>query len=111
MRSCDRGHLTGSTTRDSPSQELAMGTRPAPGNRADADIIAELRARLAREAWTGNRGIRIDVREGTISLVGVVNSETEKAALATMAREVEGCKGIENHLLVKSKSRDYGVAY
>jgi osmotically-inducible protein OsmY len=45
-----------------------------------------------------------------IALVGVVNSETEKAGLAAMAREIDGCRGVENHLLVRSKKRDFGVA-
>ena len=89
----------------------ATETKSAVENRADAELIAEMKARLTRETWVSNRGIWVDARHGTISLVGVVNSETEKAVLATMAREIDGCKEVENHLLVKSKSRDYGIAY
>ena len=81
----------------------AVETRPAAEIRSDADILAEMKAQLAQEVWVSSRGIWVDVRDGTIALVGVVNSETEKAALATMARGVDGCKGVENHLLVKSK--------
>jgi len=85
-------------------------SRPAPEARTDADIIAVFRARLSREARVFDRGIWIDVQDGTIALVGVVNSEGEKAALATMAREIDGCKGVENHLLVRAVRRDYGAA-
>ena len=88
----------------------AVETRPAAGIRPDADILAEMKAQIAQEVWVSSRGIWVDARDGTIALVGVVSSETEKAALATMARGVDGCKGVENHLLVKSKLRDYGVA-
>ncbi len=98
-----------SVTRGDPAKVLATEARPAVEIRADADLMAEMKARLAQETWVSNRGIWVDARDGTIALVGVVNSEEEKAALATMARGVDGCKGIENHLLVKSKWRDYGV--
>lgn len=102
MESAGRGDLA-------KAQETA--TRPAAEIPSDADILAEMKAQLAQEAWVSNRGIWVDARDGTIALVGVVNSEEEKAALATMARGVDGCKGVENHLLVKSKVRDYGIAY
>jgi osmotically-inducible protein OsmY len=81
------------------------------GIRTDADLVGEMKARLAREAWVSNRGIRVDARDGIIALVGVVNSEVEKAALAAMARQIDGCTGIENHLLARSKGRGYGIAY
>ena len=77
----------------------------------DADLIAEMKVRIALESWASTRGIWVDARDGTIALVGVVNSETEKAALAAMAREIDGCREVENHLLVKSELRDYGIAY
>ena len=100
----------GSVIRGAFTKGPVTETRPAPEIRTDADIIAELRARLSREAWVADRGIWVDAQDGTIALVGVVNSEEEKSTLATMAREIEGCKGVENHLLVNSKRRDYGLA-
>jgi osmotically-inducible protein OsmY len=99
----------GSVSRNALAKGPATDTRPAPEIRADADILAEMKARLAGEAWACNRGIWIDARDGIIALVGVVNSGAERAALARMAEAIDGCKGIENHLLVKSKRRDYGV--
>ncbi len=99
----------GIVSRGGVAKGPATDTRPAPEIRADADLIAEMKARLAQEAWVRNRGIWIDVKDGIIALVGVVNSQEEKAALTRMAGEIEGCKGIENHLLVRSKRRDFGV--
>ncbi|MFI5339735.1 MAG: BON domain-containing protein [Candidatus Methylomirabilales bacterium] len=101
----------GSVTPGDSAKLLATEARAAVEIRADADLMAEMKARLAQETWVSNRGIWVDARDGTIALVGVVNSEEEKAALAAMARGIDGCKGIENHLLVKSKWRDYGIAY
>jgi osmotically-inducible protein OsmY len=99
----------GSVTRGDIAKVLATEARAAVEIRADADLMAEMKARLALEAWVCNRGIWIDARDGIIALVGVVNSGAERAALARMAEAIDGCKGIENHLLVKSKWRDYGV--
>jgi len=81
----------------------AVETRPAAEIRSDADILAEMKAQLAQEVWVSSRGIWVDAKDGTIALVGVVNSQKEKAALAAMAWEIDGCKEVENHLLVKSK--------
>jgi osmotically-inducible protein OsmY len=100
----------GSVTRRDLVKAREIETRPAAVIRVDTDILAEMKARLAQETWVSNRGIWVDAKDGTIALVGVVNSEEEKASLAAMAREIDGCKGVENHLLVKSKWRDYGVA-
>ena len=100
----------GIVDRGGPGKESTTETRPAPENCTDTDLIVKLKARLAQEAWVSNRGIWVDARDGIIALVGVVNSEEEKAALAMMARRVNGCTGVENHLLVKSKWRDYGIA-
>jgi osmotically-inducible protein OsmY len=100
----------GNASHDGLEKRPAAPTRPALEFRSDADLIAEMKARLAQEAWSSNRGIWVDARDGTIALVGVVNSEDEKATLASIARGVEGCGGVENHLLVKSQWRDYGVA-
>jgi osmotically-inducible protein OsmY len=86
-------------------------TRPVAEIRSDADILAEMKAQLVQEVWVSSRGIWVDARDGTIALVGVVNSEEEKTALATMARGIDGCRGVENHLLVRSKWRNYGIAY
>lgn len=100
----------GSGTRSDPTKVLATGRRIRIEIRADADLVSDMKARLAREAWVSRRGIWVEAREGAIALIGVVNSQQEKTALARMARDIAGCQGVENHLLVRSKQRDYGVA-
>lgn len=100
----------GSVARQDLAKVLTTDMRAAVEIRADAELLAEMKALLARESWVSDRGIWVDAREGTIALVGVVNSEEEKASLATIARAIDGCEGVENHLLVKSKLCDYGVA-
>jgi osmotically-inducible protein OsmY len=106
MEDCVMGSASHADLTDGPATETSLA-----GMRTDADLVAEMKTRLTREAWLSNRGIWVDARDGTIALVGVVDSEAEKAALATMARGIDGCTGIENHLLVRSRCRDYGIAY
>src|SRR3970040_1876574 len=63
----------------------------------------EGRARLAEEPWVSNRGIVAQAKDGVLSLWGLVLTETEKSAVETMARTIEGSKGIDSHLVVKSE--------
>ena len=66
-------------------------------------LVSEMRARLAQELWISNRGIVVQAKDGVISFWGLVLTETEKSAVETMARSIEGCKGIESHLVVKAE--------
>jgi osmotically-inducible protein OsmY len=100
----------GNVTRGYLTKILVPEKRARAEIRVDADLVADMQARLADVAWVSHRGIWVEARQGTIALIGVVNSEREKAALTRMALEIAGCQGIENHLLVRSKRRDYGVA-
>ncbi len=62
-----------------------------------------MRARLAAEPWVSTRGIVVEAKGGVLSLQGLVLTEAEKSALETMARAIEGSKGIESHLVVTAE--------
>lgn len=47
------------------------------GIRTHADIVAELKARLAREAWVSNRGIWTSAEHGVIAPFGMIGNEEE----------------------------------
>ena len=85
---------------------LALGeceaARPSALQPSDERLVREMRARLAEEPWVSNRGIVVQAKDGVLSLWGLVLTETEKSAVETMARTIEGCKGIDSHLVVKS---------
>ena len=92
------GRLVGAVGR----RDLAEGlsTRPAaPGWRADADLVAEMQERMEQEAWIPRLRPTVEARNGVLTLWGVVGSEVEKAALITMARAIQGCRTVEDHLL------------
>ncbi|MFI5339736.1 MAG: CBS domain-containing protein [Candidatus Methylomirabilales bacterium] len=79
-------------------------------SRTDDELVAEMKARLAQEAWVSNRAIWIGAKNGMITLFGLINTEEEKTALGIMAQTIPGCKGGENNLFPKSLLRGRGWA-
>jgi len=53
----------------------------------------------------GDYPIHIIVKNGRITLLGVVDSEADKTVAGTRAREVPGSFGVENELVVENQSR------
>jgi osmotically-inducible protein OsmY len=70
--------------------------------RTDADLIAEMKARLGTEDWIPRHGFWIEARNGVISLYGLVDAEDQRAALGVMAHSIDGCVGVENSLVTRS---------
>jgi CBS domain-containing protein len=92
------GRLVGTVGR----RDLAEGllVRPAaPGWRADADLVADMKERMEQETWIPRLRPTVEARDGVLTLWGVVGSDAEKGALVTMARAIPGCKAIEDHLI------------
>jgi len=97
------GQLLGILSRGDLIKALAKAPAPAGGQPSDERLVREMRARLAEEPWVSNRGIVVQAKDGVLSLWGLVLTETEKSAVETMARTIEGSKGIDSHLVVKSE--------
>jgi len=94
------GRLVGAVGRRDLVATLA--TIPAaPVWRADAELLTEMRERMAQEAWISKLHPTVDADHGVLTLWGLVNGEEERAALCTMARSIPGCKAVEDHLLVR----------
>ncbi|MBI3030768.1 MAG: CBS domain-containing protein [Candidatus Rokubacteria bacterium] len=97
------GQLVGIVSRGDLVKALAKAPPPAGGPPSDERLVREMRARLAEEPWISNRGIVVQAKDGVLSLWGLVLTEAEKSAVETMARAIEGCRGIDSHLVVKSE--------
>lgn len=97
------GQLLGILSRGDLIKALAKAPPRAGGQPSDERLVREMRARLAEEPWVSNRGIVVQAKDGELSLWGLVLTETEKSAVETMARTIEGCKGIDSQLVVKSE--------
>ena len=89
---------------------LVGALAPAPGDpieRTDAEIVADMQARMAREVWISKPGPTVEARDGVVTLWGIAGGETEKAALITMARSVPGCRAVEDRLVAKPAAYRY----
>ncbi|MBI4635248.1 MAG: CBS domain-containing protein [Candidatus Rokubacteria bacterium] len=95
------GGLAGIVSRGDLIKALAA-TPPRGAPLSDAQLVKEMKRRLAWESWSAAHALVITARDGVLSLWGVVESETEKSALGTMARTIDGCTSVEDHLVVKS---------
>jgi len=104
------GQLVGIVSREDLIKALAMAPPREKIAHSDAQLVREMKERMAREAWVSARGVVIQAKDGVLSLWGLVLTETEKSALETMARSIQGCKGVESRLLVESEiPYHYGV--
>jgi CBS domain-containing protein len=84
----------------------ALATAPVFVISASDDVlVTTMRERMKAEPWTP-LGIVVEADDGVIRLWGVASSETERAALETMARSIPGCRGVDNRLIAGA-----GLAY
>lgn len=104
------GQLVGIVSRGDLVKALSKTPAPTGAPPSDAWLVSEMRTRLAREPWVSDRGIIVQAKDGVLSLWGLVLTGPEKSALETMARSIEGCKGVESHLVIRSElPYSYGV--
>jgi osmotically-inducible protein OsmY len=102
------GRLVGILSRGDLVKAVAMAV-PQGITRSDAELVAEMRARMGRERWISPFAVGVEARDGVISLRGLASSDAERAALTVMARGIEGCRGVENHIgLTASVPHAYG---
>jgi CBS domain-containing protein len=100
------GRLVGAVGRRDLVAKLS--TIPAaPIRRADAEIIAQVRERMAQEAWISTPRPTVDACHGVLALWGIVGGDEEKAALMIMARSMPGCTAVEDHLVAKGATSRY----
>jgi CBS domain-containing protein len=99
------GRLVGTVGYWNVVKAIAETAGQTDRSRTDDELVAEMRARLARELWVSNRAISIAAKNGVLTLFGLIDTEEEKTALGVMARTIAGCKGVENNLFPKSLLR------
>jgi osmotically-inducible protein OsmY len=75
----------------------------------DDELVAEMKTRLAQEAWVSNRSIWIAAKNGVLTLFGMVDNVEEKTSLGVMAQTIPGCKGVENNLVSRSLFNGRGL--
>jgi len=95
------GKLVGIVSRADLVRALLVG-RPAPSAAAasDADIRDHFLARLDKEPWGPRSYVNIVVTEGQVELWGFAGSPDEARAIALLAEDVPGVRGVVNHVRV-----------
>ena len=81
----------------------ATPDRESTGEFFDSSLItAKVKARLIDDRITGGFRITVSTRKGVVYLSGYVNSDYEKDHASIVANGVNGVKGIENGLVIRS---------
>lgn len=95
--------VTGGTIVGMLSRHDLLGLIAASSRRvaqpSDASLTAEMRSRLARERWVTANGLMIEAYNGVLWLAGIVDGDSQRSAIETMARSIPGCRGVQNHLV------------
>lgn len=79
---------------------MMIGCAKGPGQRADADIAADVQAKINADANLPNKAITVNANNGTVTLSGTVANETERLTAANDAAQVDGVKTVVNNLQV-----------
>lgn len=101
----ERGKLRGIVSRANLLHALAsMGkeikTKAAPAK--DSTIRRKVMEKIRRASWRPWL-FNATVRNGTVTLWGIVNAPAEKKAARVAAQEVAGVKKVENNLIVRPR--------
>jgi len=66
----------------------------------DSVISTTVKTKMIGDEFVKARNIDVDVLNGVVFLIGVVESASQKRMAADIARAVDGVKGVENQLVV-----------
>jgi hyperosmotically inducible protein len=83
--------VTGCTTTQSPGRQIDDGA-----------IATAVKAKLTAERFSNLLNIEVNVTNGIVTLAGEVPNAEVKADAEKEARSVDGVKGVNNNLQVKS---------
>jgi CBS domain-containing protein len=82
----------------------ALAEAPAAGlPLSAAELVAEMKARVAAEPWAPGHALVVQARDGVLLLWGLVDNEAQKTALETMARSIPGARGLESQVMVRTE--------
>ena len=99
----DGGAIEGVITRSDFVRAVVRGDGHAPGGaRSDAELREEIQRRISAESWAPRALVTVLVENGHVSLLGMVTSDPERAALKLLAQEVPGVVDVADHLVVRA---------
>jgi CBS-domain-containing membrane protein len=99
------GRLVGIVSRANLLQGLAsLKDHALQAQPDDSAIRVNVMARLEKERWTKPALITVTVRDGTVHLWGIVESQTEKKAIHVLAEVTPGVRAVNDNLMVRPTS-------
>lgn len=68
----------------------------------DTAITASVKTRMLEDERVAGTSITVETLNGTVMLSGFAKTQAEKAAAESIARKVDGVKGVKNEITVRS---------
>ena len=82
----------------------AVCTPKDPPVVTDDTISDAVRVKLASDQMVGVLDLKVDVKQGVVTLSGTVELEVQREKAAKVAKKVKGVKEVINHIELKNKS-------
>ena len=81
----------------------ALTGSTAGQNVDDSTITASVKTKLATEKLSTLTRVEVDTIRGVVSLNGMAETAEQRARVESIARQVDGVKGVRNNLQVQQK--------
>lgn len=102
------GKLIGIIARSDLLRALSKLLPAAQASAEDEEMQAAIRAELAKQSWSKNGFVRVNVKNGIAELSGTIFDERERMAAKVAAENVPGVRSVNDHLTWVD--RFFGVA-
>ncbi|HEU5197431.1 MAG TPA: BON domain-containing protein [Methylomirabilota bacterium] len=81
----------------------SMTGKSAGTNADDATITASVKTKLVAEKASNLTRVDVDTNNGTVYLIGTVDTAEQKARAEQLARQAQGVKNVVNNLQVQKR--------
>jgi CBS domain-containing protein len=103
----DDGRVVGIVSRRDVMRKVAdLMSEPAPGAPSDGELAGAIALVLGRLSWVPWQNLSIEVKDGAVSLSGVITDEAQREALKVAAQTVPGVKSVMESLALLNPYAD-----
>jgi CBS domain-containing protein len=71
----------------------------AAAKHSDDEILADIKASMAKQSWAPKSGIHVSVKNAVVNLGGVIMSDDEHRAVKVIAENAAGVAAVNDHLV------------
>ena len=97
----DAGKIVGVVTRSDIVKTLMNRVEGGTRHRLDSEIRADIDKQMHDQPWAPNAFISVLVNDGTVELVGAVQSVAQREAMNVLAQRVDGVRAVKDQLVVR----------